>query len=224
MAKKQEPAAVYLPDDLGKGKSKETGKASPLSRTAKIKRLLKIFGLAVLLLGLVIGGFFLGIYLRIFDTNTINEKMELYKYPIIGEYFVKPATGDKDKLSEEKPIEESKDKGKANKVEDAKIDPDKLQDPSKPVVLTKEQIEKQLKARQAEEKKRISKLARLYGQMKPQEAVAIMDTLDDDMSIAILQKMDEAQTAKILATFEPEKSARLTRIMYNGKPPVTQIP
>ena len=145
--------------------------------------------------------------------------MELYKYPIIGDYFVKP---DKPVKSEEIQQPEPVDK----KVTDAKINPEKAlsADPSKPVVLTKEEIEKQMKLRQAEEKKRISKLARLYGQMKPKEAVDILDKLDDNMVVAILQKMEEPQMSKILTTFDSDRSAQLTKILYSGKPVVSQVP
>ena len=53
--------------------------------------------------------------------------------------------------------------------------------------------------------------------MKPADAAAAMDELDDDLCIAILQRMDEGQAAKILAQFEASKTARLTKIMYEGK-------
>ena len=212
---KNKPAAVYLPDKAVPGQ-----KAAPKKTMwLRIKALLRLLPKIILLLILVIGGFFLGIYLRIFDTNTINEKMELYKYPIIGDYFVKP---DKPVKSEDIQQPEPVDK----KVTDAKINPDKAlsADPSKPVVLTKEEIEKQMKLRQAEEKKRISKLARLYGQMKPKEAVDILDKLDDNMVVAILQKMEEPQMSKLLTTFDSERSAQLTKILYSGKPIISQIP
>ena len=212
---KNKPAAVYLPDKAVPGQ-----KAAPKKTMwLRIKALLRLLPKIILLLILVIGGFFLGIYLRIFDTNTINEKMELYKYPIIGDYFVKP---DKPVKSEEIQQPEPVDK----KVADVKISPDKAltADPSKPVVLTKEEIEKQMKLRQAEEKKRISKLARLYGQMKPKEAVDILDKLDDNMVVAILQKMEESQMSKLLTTFDSERSAQLTKILYSGKPIISQIP
>ena len=212
---KNKPAAVYLPDKAVPGQ-----KAAPKKTMwLRIKALLRLLPKIILLLILVIGGFFLGIYLRIFDTNTINEKMELYKYPIIGDYFVKP---DKPVKSEEIQQPEPVDK----KVADVKISPDKAltADPSKPVVLTKEEIEKQMKLRQAEEKKRISKLARLYGQMKPKEAVDILDKLDDNMVVAILQKMEEPQMSKILTTFDSDRSAQLTKILYSGKPIISQIP
>ena len=212
---KNKPAAVYLPEKAVPGQQAAPKKTMWL----RIKAMLRFLPKIILLLILVIGGFFLGIYLRIFDTNTINEKMELYKYPIIGDYFVKP---DKPVKSEEIQQPEPVDK----KVADVKISPDKAltADPSKPVVLTKEEIEKQMKLRQAEEKKRISKLARLYGQMKPKEAVDILDKLDDNMVVAILQKMEEPQMSKLLTTFDSERSAQLTKILYSGKPIISQIP
>ncbi len=212
---KNKPAAVYLPEKAVPGQQAAPKKTMWL----RIKAMLRFLPKIILLLILVIGGFFLGIYLRIFDTNTINEKMELYKYPIIGDYFVKP---DKPVKSEEIQQPEPVDK----KVTDAKINPEKAlsADPSKPVVLTKEEIEKQMKLRQAEEKKRISKLARLYGQMKPKEAVDILDKLDDNMVVAILQKMEEPQMSKILTTFDSDRSAQLTKILYSGKPVVSQVP
>ena len=73
-----------------------------------------------------------------------------------------------------------------------------------------------MKQREAEEKKRVSKLARLYNQMKPKDAAKAMDQLDDDMCIAILQRMDEAVVAKIMTEFDEGKTARITRIMYAG--------
>ncbi|WP_399555551.1 MotE family protein, partial [uncultured Selenomonas sp.] len=85
-------------------------------------------------------------------------------------------------------------------------------------VLTKEEIEKQMKEREAQEKKRVSKLARVYNEMKPQQAAEVMKDLDDDLSVAILQKMDESQAAKTLAAMEAEQSARLTKLMYTGVP------
>ena len=212
---KNKPAAVHLPEKAVPGKQAVVKK----TMSTRIKALLRFLPKIILLLILVIGGFFLGIYLRIFDTNTINEKMELYKYPIIGDYFVKP---DKPVKSEDTQQPEPVDK----KITDATINPDKAlsADPSKPVVLTKEEIEKQMKLRQAEEKKRISKLARLYGEMKPKEAVDILDKLDDNMVVAILQKMEEPQMSKILTTFDSDRSAQLTKILYSGKPVISQVP
>lgn len=195
-------------------------------------RIFKIVAIAFVILALIIGGFFLGVYLRVFDVSQINQKLELYKYPIIGQYFEKPL----DAKEEGKGDDKSDKPGKPIIIPDPKAkqqgqveDPLKLTeteknpDGSKPIVLDKAEIDKQLKIRQAEEKKRVSKLARLYGSMKPEKAMPILDALDDDMAIAILSKMEEDQVSKILPLFDTSKSARLTRIMYNGKPPVTQV-
>ena len=183
-----------------------------------MKKIVKIALAAILLLVLVVGGFLLGVYLQIFDAGTMNEKMKLYDMPIIGEFFVKPAPETEEASKEEasgKPKEEMTD-SKLNPDKDKDKDKDKGQ--SKPKVLTKEEIEKQMKEREAQEKKRVSKLARVYNEMKPQQAAEVMKDLDDDLSVAILQKMDESQAAKTLAAMDADQSARLTKLMYTGVP------
>ena len=181
-----------------------------------MKKIVKIALAAILLLVLVVGGFLLGVYLQIFDAGTMNEKMKLYDMPIIGEFFVKPAPE-----AEEATKEEASGKPK-EEMTDSKLNPDKDKNKdkgqSKPKGLTKEEIEKQMKEREAQEKKRVSKLARVYNEMKPQQAAEVMKDLDDDLSVAILQKMDESQAAKTLAAMDADQSARLTKLMYTGVP------
>ena len=165
------------------------------------KKIFKIILMLFLLLALVIGGFALGVYLRIFDTAEMNEKLGLYKLPVVGEYFVKPAPPQEE--MEEKPLEDVKPK-----TEDKKQ--------SKKITLTKKEIEEQMKQRESAEKKRVSKLARLYNGMKPKDAAEAMDALDDDLAVTILQKMDEGTASKVLSEFEPAKAARLTQLIYEG--------
>ncbi|WP_110953270.1 MotE family protein [Anaerosinus massiliensis] len=195
-------------------------------------RITKILVAFFVILALIIGGFFLGVYLRVFDVSQVNEKLGLYNYPIIGQYFEKPLnaksetqeTNNSDKPGEPIIIPDSKNKDGSNPDDPLKLtEEEKKPDASKPLVLDKAEIDKQLKIRQAEEKKRISKLARLYGAMKPEEAVPILESLDDDMIISILGKMDESQVSKLLPKFDASRSARLTRLMYNGKPAVNQV-
>lgn len=175
---------------------------------SKVKKILKIAGILLVLLVVVAGSFFVGIYLKIFDTNEMNEKMGLYELPIVGEYFVRPVP--------ETGGESSVDEALA-RTEAAKSDKKDVKK-SKAVVLTKEEIERQTKVRQAEEKKRVSKLARLYNEMKPEEAAKILQSMDDDMVIAILQKMDESQVSQVLTAFETSRAANITKIMFNGAP------
>ena len=170
------------------------------------KKLLKIFLMLFLLLVLIVGGFALGVYLRIFDTQEANEKLGLYKLPVVGEYFVKPAPTQEE--MENAPVEDAKPSADKKK--------DKAKEQSKNVKLTKKEIEAQMKEREAAERKRVSKLARLYNEMKPQDAAEAMDALDDDLTVTILQRMDESTAAKVMAEFEPAKAARLTELIYQG--------
>ena len=80
------------------------------------------------------------------------------------------------------------------------------------------------KLRQQEEKKRISKLARLYEGMKPAEAVAILTKLDDDTIVALLNRMEEDNAAKMLAAFEPARAANLSEALLRNRPGQTLIP
>lgn len=179
-------------------------------KPGKKKRILKRIALVILLIILLAGGFFLGIYLRLFDTNEVNEKLGLYDFPIIGEYFVKPA-----------PKTPSED---LFKEDDKKDDTILKKEESKPVKITKAELDKEKQEREKAEKKRISKLARLYNEMKPEEAADIMNNLEDSVAISILQKMDEGQASAVMARFDPDKAARITKIMYAGPPKRIQLP
>ena len=109
----------------------------------------------------------------------------------------------KAQLSAEKNREEiiQKTKEEANKI----INEAKTQ-----IQLEKE---KMLKKQQQEENKRIGRLARLYGGMKPDEAVGILNRLDDAEVLAIMGKMEEEQVSKILPLFDSSRAARLTQSM-----------
>ena len=137
-----------------------------------MRKKLKILLVLILILVLIVGGFALGVYLRLFDTKELNEEYKLHELPVVGEYFVPPA----------------------------------------------ENEEKQQKERETAEKKRITKLARLYNDMKPADAAKVMESLDINLCIAILQRMDEGNAAKVLTEFEPDRAAQITQIMYEGAP------
>ena len=216
------------------------------------RRVLKIFGVFLALVGIILAGFFAGIYLRVLDVYEVNEKLDLYAMPFIGEYFVEPIKKTPgvldeyliqpakkmidEKLSTPPPEtsppdgEQKQEDGKADDKKDGKKDetkkddkkaeqpkPAKKEEESKPAVLTKEEIEAKQKEAEAAERKRVSKLARVYNEMKPEAAADIMVDLDDEIAIAVLQKMDESQAAKVLAALDPGQSARLTRSIYSGK-------
>ena len=174
------------------------------------KVLLKRAGMGLLLVVLVIGGFFLGIYLKILDGDEMNKKLGLYDMPIIGQYFVRPTPEDGSTVPDSAAEKAKQEQEKSKKAADDKK--------SKPVKLTKEEIEKLTQQRQAEEKKRVSKLARLYNEMKPEEAAKIMENMESDIVIAIFQRMDESQVSQIMANFDTGKAASISKLMYVGVP------
>ena len=227
------------------GEELEIAEESALRRFGK--RLLKFLGILLAVVGIVAAGFFAGVYLRIFDVYEANEQIDRKALPFISENIVEPikklpgafdeyvvqptAKIVDEKLSspppEEQPAEGEKkpEDGKKEDKKDAKKDgkkddqpkPIKKEEESKPVVLTQEEIEKKQKEAEAAERKRVSKLAKLYNEMKPEAAADIMTDLDDEIAVAVLQKMDESQAAKVLASLDPSHSARLTRSIYTGR-------
>ncbi len=64
------------------------------------------------------------------------------------------------------------------------------------------------------EQKRIESLARIYGSMRPEEAATILETLPDELIIAILRAIDEdRQKAKILERMETQRAGRISKLM-----------
>ena len=175
-----------------------------------MRKKLKILFILILLLVLIAGGFALGVYLRLFDTKALNEQYGLHELPVVGEYFVPPAA------EEHRATETTTSPAaSAGAPSSAAATPKKAPENVK---ITKEEIEKQQKEREAAEKKRVTKLARLYNDMKPADAAKVMETLDIDLCIAILQRMDEGNAAKVMAAFDPERAAQITQIIYEGVP------
>ena len=178
-----------------------------------MRKIIKPLLIFTVLAILIAGGFFLGIYLRIFDTQALNEEYGLHELPFIGEYFVPPVM----------PKDDS-ERGNKNAGDELKLvttdskDGARTANAATPKIrLTPEEIAKQTAEREQAEKKRVTKLARLYNDMKTKDAAEALKLLDTDLCIAILQRMDEGNAAKVLSALEPAKAAQLTQIMYEGK-------
>jgi hypothetical protein len=148
--------------------------------------------------------------------------MKLSDYPVIGKYFQPKNNFDKiDKEMQEQSDKEAQAKPPSSQNPAAGpngqpvvsangqvIDPTKVMDAA--------ELQKQIQLKQKEDAKRIGKLARLYGGMKPEEAVPILDQLDDATVIAILGKMEEEQASKIMAQMDAQRAARLSKTMAVG--------
>ncbi|MEN6565678.1 MAG: hypothetical protein ABFC57_05200 [Veillonellales bacterium] len=189
-------------------------KEKSVSPPKKSSRVFFKIGIVVLVLVILSGlGFAAGVYLKLVDLQGMGNNWKLYNYPIIGQYFTKPQTNfepvDLDGLPDE------------NQVPGLQpVEPALPLAPVAPIPVDPEK-EKQEKLAmqklQQEENKRISKMARLYGAMKPEEAVSILNKMDDNTVIAILSKMEDEQVAKIMALMDSSRAARLTQSMMRGR-------
>ena len=191
-----------------------------------IGKIVKFLLFILTLLILAVGGFIAGVYFQLIDseqTQQVNEVLKLWKLPVVGEFFEKP----EGYIEEEEETEsEQDDKAKVElannsnlpgnnpsaKAEINKPEPKK----SKEVKVSQQDILKQMQEREAAEKKRISKLARIYGNMKAEEAAEALGYVDADTAVLIMQKMDEEAAGKILAKMDPTMAAQITQMLFEG--------
>ena len=183
------------------------------------QKIRNFFLLLLVLLILAVGGLFAAVHFEYLEQAVIEEKLQvanelvgLYKLPLVGyggafEYFEVPEGviwPEPEPEPEPEPIEVATTKP-------APPPPQPKQ--SKEVKISQKDLEAQAAAREAAEKKRISKLARIYDNMKPEEAAKALDSVNLDTVVLILQKMDESNAGKILAKMEP---AQVTQMLMDG--------
>lgn len=180
-------------------------------------RKLKILAVLLVLVMITGAGFALGIYLKLIDLPGLADKWKLYDYPVVGRYFTNPQTNFEAVSADEQqaPAQAS------DNASDPAVPPPQAVQTAPPATspaaeLNQLELDKLAKARQQEENKRVAKLARLYGGMKAEDAVNVLNELNDADVLAILNKMEEDQAAKILALMDASRSARLTEIMLRG--------
>lgn len=174
----------------------------------------KIIAIILVLLMLSAVGFAVGVYLKLIDIPGMAEKWKLYDYPVIGQYFTKPQMN-----FEPVPIDDQQDPQAmapgANPPVPTALPA--IQQANPPLIISDIEKEKLAKLKQQEDNKRISKLARLYGAMKAEDAVTVLNKLNDADVLAILNKMEDDQVSKILSLMEATRAARLTEIMLKGQ-------
>lgn len=160
--------------------------------------------------------------------DLVNETVGLYKLPLVGageqfEYFAVPeGVVWPPPEPEPEPEEENKPETPpivAQNTKPAEPKPEEKKDErkSKDVKVSQKEIEEQMKAREAAEKKRISKLARIYDNMKPEEAAKALNDVSLDTVVLILQKMNEANAGQVIAKMESSKAARITQMLFDGQ-------
>jgi flagellar protein FlbB len=189
-------------------------------KRGKVFKIILILLILLILLGL---GFAVGIYLQLIDVQKSAEDMNLQDKPFIGRFFQKPKTNfDPVDLTPAQSVTPSP--GNSLTAQQGAV-PGAV--PGQPVAGQQQaglipnsvgttnptDLAKLAKQKQAQETKKISKLARLYGNMKPEEAVPILTQLDDATVVAVLNKMEEDQAAQVLAKFDPAKAAQISQAM-----------
>ena len=218
-----ENATVEAEEDVPK-----TPKDKAFSALRKIRNVvLGIIALTVL----VVAGFAAAVkfdVLKTEDVAMLNEELGLYRLPFVGNgrYFEVPEgvewppppplepepepepepqpTAEPEPPKEEpKPAVEEKPKStREEKPREVKID--------------RKAIEEQRAQREAEQKKRVTRLARIYESMKPEEAANALINVDWDTTMLIFQRMSEDSVAQILAKMDPEAAAQLTEMLFAG--------
>lgn len=170
----------------------------------------------VLLTILAVGGFIAGIYFEVIDkemTEPVNEVLQLWKYPILDQYFEKP-----EGYVEPEPEPEPEPKTEEVAVAPVAPAPQPKPEPkkSKEVKVSQKDIERQMQEREAAEKKRVGKLARIYQNMKAEQAAEALGYVDVDTAVIIMQKMNEDAVGQILAKMEPTLAAQITQMLFEG--------
>ena len=194
-----------------------------------IGKIVKFLLFILTLLILVVGGFIAGVYFQVIDseqTQQVNEVLKLWKLPVVGEFFEKP----EGYVEDEEIVVEQEDKSKIetantpgnNLSAKAEVKPEKKK--SKDVKVSQKDIEKLMQERETAEKKRVSKLARIYGNMKAEEAAEALGYVEADTAVLIMQKMDEDAAGKILAKMDPTLAAQITQMLYEGTQQRVGIP
>lgn len=184
----------------------------PKKRSGKI---FKIILILMILLILAATSFAAGIYLKFIDGQELLKKLKLDQYPLISQYFSQPKTN----------FETVEDESQSSAIETSNPDVPSVVNPVlQPETMVPEkrivddsELQKQAKIKAQEEAKRISKLSRLYGTMKPDEAVPILNQMDDETVLVILSKMEDEQVAKIMALFDARRAAVLSQNMLRGR-------
>ncbi len=198
-----------------KQKRNTAANPKPGEKPARKKRsgfLLKAM-LALLVLVMLAGGALTtAVYFKFVDPEALAAQYKLNELPLVGRYLPKPPAVNFTPV-ELPPEEAAKDKpAQPAAAATAQAAPAPV-----PAAATAEEVKAlQAKAKQ-EEAKRISRLARLYGEMKPDEAIPILNQLDDPTVLAIFGKMEDGQVAKLLAQLDARRAARLSESMLKGK-------
>lgn len=191
----------------------DNAEEQPKKETSFLGKVRNFFIFLIVLVVLIVGGFVAAVKYGVLSTEQVamlNEELGLYRLPLVGNgrYFEVPEgvewpppeeKSEPEETAEPEPVVEEKP---APKVTEVKVD--------------KKSIDEQRAQREAEEKKRVTRLARIYESMKPEDAANALINVDWDTTVLILQRMSEDSVAQVLAKMDPEAAAQLTEMLFAG--------
>ena len=200
---------------------------SDSSALSKVKNV--VFGIIALAV-LIVAGFAAAVkfdVLKTEDVAMLNEELGLYRLPFVGngKFFKVPEGVEWPPAESESESENKSEQTPATGSEPTKGEPalegedktkPKREEKPREVKIDKKAIEEQRAQREAEQKKRVTRLARIYESMKPEDAANALINVDWDTTILIFQRMSEDSVAQILAKMEPEAAAQLTEMLFAG--------
>lgn len=79
----------------------------------------------------------------------------------------------------------------------------------------------QLDAQQTE---RIQSLVTVYQKMRPKDAAAVFDGLEDDVMLEVASRMKQTNLAEIMGAMRPERARQLTKLLADQKRPPDLAP
>lgn len=143
-----------------------------------------------------------------------KEEVEVLKYsPIQDSMAVVHSKTYQSLLAQEVRLNAQK-RTLGKKEEQIQVLEKELEEKAKAIEAERRRIEEIVKSSHTLEEKRIKALAQIYGAMRPEEAAPLMETLPDQLAIAILKAIDEdTQKAKIIEKMSIEKASRISKIM-----------
>lgn len=191
----------------------DNAEEQPKKETSFLGKVRNFFIFLIVLVVLIVGGFVAAVKYGVITTEQVamlNEELGLYRLPVVGNgrYFEVPEgvewpppeeKAEPEETAEPEPVVEEKP---APKVTEVKVD--------------KKAIDEQRAQREAEEKKRVARLARIYESMKPEDAANALINVDWDTTVLILQRMSEDSVAQVLSKMDPEAAAQLTEMLFAG--------
>ncbi|GAB4246428.1 MotE family protein [Deferrisoma sp.] len=83
----------------------------------------------------------------------------------------------------------------------------------------KREVEAAIARREKAEDERLDQIAKVYGAMKPREAAQALSGLEDDMAVAILERLPGRTVGKIFDLMDKDRVRELTHRLEEGRTP-----